>query len=845
MAAGLIRSPAAFPSIPEMNDPQRSSGPDGAAGKHPALENAMALLETVFEKAPVGLGVVDRDFRYQRVNPVLAAINGRPAEDHIGRTPAEVVPGIWPAIAEQYEAVLSGETVTNREMSGVIDAGIGGAQTRYWLASYYPVRHEDQIIGIGIVVNDVTELRSYRDRLRVRTELYAMISRTSQAAISQQSVAALYADVCRIAVETGHFRFAWIGVPDDDIIRMVASAGDDSGYMQNLVITLDKDDPRSHGPTGLAIRVGRSTIVNDFHTNSDTAPWHAIARDAGFAASASFPLLEGGVAKAALTLYATTAGFFTPELVETLGEVTPIVSFALDALAAEHAKRRDVAELRLRDRAIRAVSAGICITDPTLPDNPMIFVSPGFERMTGYRSDEVLGRNCRVLQGKDTDPRQLAALRDAIRAGRGCTLELLNYRKDGTPFWNELTVTPVADEHGTLTHFVGVQFDVTERRKFEQQMRQAQKMEAVGQLASGVAHDFNNLLTVIDVCSDLLARSLQQQPDSLELAVEIQKAGERAGTLTRQLLAFSRRQVLAPRHFDLNELVRDSQSLLRRLIGEHILLSIELAPSVEPVMADPGQVEQVLVNLVVNGRDAMPLGGRLTVRTADRYLDAPLGALQPGAHVVLEVTDTGSGMDPAVLSQIFEPFYTTKPAGKGTGLGLATVRSIVEQAAGYVEVESAVGKGTTFRVYLPRDASDADEHVMREVQGSMPAGTETVLLVEDDAAVRSLGQRVLEKCGYTVLSAPDGQAALEFARTYPRHIDLLVSDVVMPILGGRKLAEAVRQLRPDTKVMFVSGYTDDEVLLHGVVHSEVTMLQKPYSLAMFAQTVRRVIDSGG
>ncbi|MDZ7631554.1 MAG: PAS domain-containing protein [Gemmatimonadaceae bacterium] len=809
-----------------------------------ALEHHMALLESVFERAPVGLAVVDRDFRYQLVNPLLAAINGVAASDHIGRTPAEIVPEVWPQIEPLYAAVLRGETVANMEMSGVIRAGASGGERRHWLTSCFAVRQGSEIIGIGIIVSDVTEQRLYRDQLRVRDDLYAMLTRTSRAAIERRTEQSLFEDTCRVATETGHFLFAWIGVPDGDRVRCVAASGVDNGYMSQLVITLDEADPRSHGPTGVALREDRSAIANDFVADRTTAPWHLLAARAGFAASAAFPLHERGKVRAVLTLYAGTAGFFTPDLIATLSEMTPIISFALDALASEEEKRRDDAELRLRDRVIRAVSSGICITDAREADNPMLFVSPGFERITGYPSHEVIGRNCRMLQGADTDPAALDTIRRAVAAGEGCTVELRNYRKDGTPFWNELSISPVTDDEGTLTHFVGVQADVTERRRLEEQMRQAQKMEAVGQLASGVAHDFNNLLTVIDVCSDLLARSLRAQPESLELAVEIQKAGERAGTLTRQLLAFSRKQVVAPRILDINEAVADSSKLLTRLLGEHVILVTEGSNALPPVLFDPGQFEQLLVNLAVNARDAMPMGGRLTLRTKKLDFDAPVGVLQAGPHVLLEVSDTGCGMSDDTRRRIFEPFFTTKSSGKGTGLGLATVRSIVDQARGDVTVETELGRGTTFRIYLPCVARDADEAPERVAHLEMPQGTETILLVEDDEFVRALGQRALRRCGYTVLCAANGQAALEFARQYAGTIHLLVSDVVMPHLGGRQLAEAIATVRPDCKVMFVSGYTDDDVLRHGVIHSEVTMLQKPYSMMTLAQTVRRVIDGG-
>ena len=802
------------------------------------LAGQMALLETVFGHAPVGLAVVDREFRYLRINETLAAINGIPVADHIGRTPRELLPHLWPLIEPLYLGTLQGEIVRNREMSG----RTASDTVAHWLVSYYPVRVDTVIIGIGIVVNDVTQLHQVSDALRVRTDLYAMISQTSQAAIARTTEADLFDDVCHIAVETGHFRFAWIGVPDGDRLRFVAMCGEDSGYMSELIISLDPTDSRAQGPAGRAYASGEPIVVNDFASTPITALWHDRASAAGFASVATLPLLQHGRVAAVLTLYAGVRNFFVDGLLETVSEVAPIVSFALDAIATRRECERGDALLRLQDRAIGAVSQGICIVDVAAPDWPMIFVSPGFEHHTGYTAAEVLGRNCRMLQGAGTDAETVVTLRRAVAAGEGCTVEILNYRKDGTPFWNELTIAPVVDASGALTHFVGVQADVTERRRLEEQVRQSQKMEAVGQLASGVAHDFNNLLTVVDVCSDLLVKALKADDPLRELAIEIQRAGERAGGLTRQLLAFSRRQVIAPQALDLNAVVTESEKLLRRLIGEHILLTTILHEPMVSVFADAGQVEQVLVNLVVNARDAMPGGGSVTIETGRLSLREPAHGVPAGDWVTLAVRDSGTGMDETTRARIFEPFFTTKRVGKGTGLGLATVRSIVETANGHVTVDTQLGVGSTFRVHLPRFAPDADTAAPRLAE-TMPTGTETILLAEDDTAVRTLGRRILERCGYHVLPAADGAEALRHAREYAGTIHLLMSDVVMPHLGGRQLAEAVVGLRPTTRVLFVSGYADDEVLLHGVVHADVAMLQKPYSVMTLAQMVRRVLDA--
>jgi PAS domain S-box-containing protein len=510
-------------------------------------------------------------------------------------------------------------------------------------------------------------------------------------------------------------------------------------------------------------------------------------------------------------------------------------------------RRRAEAALRLRDRAIRAVAQGILITDATQPDNPIIFASPGFEQLTGYTAAEVVGRNCRFLQGPDSDREAVARVRTAVKDGQPCVVELLNYRQDGTAFWNELSISPVRDEDGQLTHFVGVQADVTARRRLEEQYRQAQKMEAVGQLARGIAHDFNKLLTIINGYADLLLQSLPPADPSRELLAEIHRAGERSAGLTRQLLAFSRRQVIAPRVLDLHTVLADTEKMLRRMIGEDVRLTTAPGPGLWPVRADPGQVEQVLLNLAVNARDAMPTGGRLTIETRnveldDEYARAHHGA-RAGPHVLLAVSDTGCGMTPEVKARIFEPFFTTKGPGKGTGLGLATVYGIVAQSGGHVGVYSEPGVGTTFKVYLPRAEGVAGGSKLRTGALAPPRGSETVLLVEDDPGVRAITRHVLAGCGYTVLEAGDGDEAVRAAGRHARSIHLLVTDVVMPGQGGRAVAERLQEMRPGLKVLYVSGYTDDAVFRHGVLHEAVNFLQKPFTTMALALKVREVLDA--
>lgn len=501
--------------------------------------------------------------------------------------------------------------------------------------------------------------------------------------------------------------------------------------------------------------------------------------------------------------------------------------------------KRTEQQLRLRDRAVQAITQGILITDPNQPDHPITYVSPGFERLTGYTAAEVVGRNCRFLQGPETDRTALAHLSAAVHQGQACTVELLNYRKDGTSFWNELSIAPVRDEAGRVTQFVGVQTDITQRRRLEEQYRQAQKMEAIGQLAGGVAHDFNNLLTVISGYSELLLQALANQEALRGLVDEIRKAAVRAASLTRQLLAFSRKQVLAPRRLDLNEVVRDTEKMLCRLIGEDVELVTNLQPRLPLIQADPGQLEQVLLNLAVNARDAMPQGGTLTIETRENIAEP---WEQRRSEILLLVRDTGQGMTEEIKRHIFEPFFTTKGVGKGTGLGLAVVHGIIEQSEGHIVVDSEPGRGTTFVIHLPcLEESTSPDRSAPTLQ-PIPGGAETVLLVEDDDRVRGLALQILQSCGYTVLEAGHGEVAIQLAAAYRAPIHLLATDVIMPGLGGVAVATRVQELHPEAKVLYLSGYTDDAVMRHGVMVEQVEFLQKPFTPRILAQKVRDILS---
>jgi len=505
--------------------------------------------------------------------------------------------------------------------------------------------------------------------------------------------------------------------------------------------------------------------------------------------------------------------------------------------------------LQLLNRAIASFVQGLCMTDPAQPDNPIIYVNDSFLRITGYDREEVIGKNCRFLQGPETAPEAIERIRSALREGQSCFVELLNYRKDGTPFWNGLSISAIRDGAGLVTHFVGVLTDISPIKLLEDQFRQAQKMEAVGQLAGGVAHDFNNLLTIISGYSDLLLGMLPANDPKREAVKEISEAGERAAGLTRQLLSFSRRTVLETKILDLNDVVKETATMLRRMISEDISLVAVLDPNVGRIKADPGQMGQILMNLAVNARDAMPQGGKLTIETSDVQLDQAYAAqhseCRPGRYVKLAVSDSGCGMTPEVKGHVFEPFFTTKGPGKGTGLGLATVYGIVKQSLGNIELATEPGHGTTFKIYLP--AVDEPLHPFAHDQHAEgeTGGTETVLVVEDEDAVRAIAVFALKTRGYTVLQAESSRKALQIAEKHHCRIDLLVTDVVMPEASGRELAEALCLQCPSLKVLYVSGYTNDSVIRRGILQSEVSILHKPYTPLSLARKVREVLGKQG
>jgi signal transduction histidine kinase len=450
------------------------------------------------------------------------------------------------------------------------------------------------------------------------------------------------------------------------------------------------------------------------------------------------------------------------------------------------------------------------------------------------------------LKSEHHDQAYYKEMWSTIASGQVWHSRIVNKKKDGTLYTEDTTITPVRDEQGKIVNYVATKRDITHELQLEEQYRQAQKMEAIGLLAGGIAHDFNNLLTAINGFAELSQMRLPPDSPIQKLVGNILHSGKRAADLVGQMLTFSRKQIIESIILDLNSVVADMEKMLRRVIGEHIRMETDLAPDLWPVEADPTQIEQIIVNLAVNARDAMPNGGWLTIETSNVFLDEDYAAghlgVEPGEHVLLAISDTGFGMSDEVQARIFEPFFTTKEMGKGTGLGLATVYGIVKQSGGHIWVYSEPGQGTTFKIYLPC-AVEAIATSFRDNQTNhLLRGTETILLVEDEPAVRELATLILQEQGYKVLEAANGQEALRLSQEHNEKIQLLLTDVVMPGMGGKELAEQLDQTRSDLKILFMSGYADSIIAHHGVLELDIPFMEKPFSSHTLTYKVREVLD---
>jgi two-component system cell cycle sensor histidine kinase/response regulator CckA len=799
--------------------------PTNGHGVEASFTVEKAYFEQIIENAPEAISIIDEEVRVLRTNAEFTRLFGFSAAETVGKQldhlivpPDRYAETAWIAESIKNQSKISLETRRQRKDGSLVEV----------LLSTSPVMIDGTKVGAYASYRDITEQKRAEE---LNAALYAIAARSQSAEDLQQFFAAIH----NIVGQLMNARNFYIALYDPQ------------SQLLSFPYFVDEEDPTpvpkplGRGLTEYVLRSGEPILATP-------AVFEELVRrgEVELIGAASLdwlgvPLKSGTNCIGVLVLQSYNENTrFSERDREILKFVSQQLAAAIEHKRYEEALRRSEARSR---SLILSAAFGICRC--TLHGR-FLDVNPALINMLGHSSVEDLLK----LDARHEvfiNPRELDRLaEDYRRTGSLNGVEVQWRRKDGRVIIVRLSGCAAisTDEPEEVLELIAE--DITDRRQLEEQLRQAQKMDAVGRLAGGVAHDFNNLLMVINGYTEVLLEQLEKDSALHSKVQSIQQAADRAATLTRQLLAFSRKQLLELKVVDVNTIVGDMERLLRPLIGENIELVTRLSTQTGRTRADAGQLEQVIMNLVVNAKDSMPEGGKLTLQTAEVAVGQNFSHhrfIQPGRYAVISVADTGQGMDKETQSRIFEPFFTTKEKGKGTGLGLSTVYGIVKQSSGYVFAQSEVGAGTIFYVYLPRVEDSAEELSPAKAQQNEAGGCETVLLVEDEESVRELVRLTLASRGYKVLEAENGECGLRLAEDCEERIDILITDVVMPGIGGRELAKRLLSLRPGISVLYLSGYTEDAVVTQGALGPGTAFLQKPFTLQNLAKKVREVLLS--
>jgi len=687
--------------------------------------------------------------------------------------------------------------------------------------------------------------RKAEDHVRQLNRVYAVLSQINETIVREKDSQALLETACRIAVEKGRFLMAWVGMINPSTLQVdpIASSADKDGYLHQ--IRIDFNNPEAKGPTANCLRSGHHAICNDIDTDSAYQPWRANALSCGYRSSAAFPLKVDGETIGVFCLYADQPGFFVGDELLLLDEMAMDISFALEVNRHEEERRKGEEELRRRTAFLEA------LVESAL-DSVLVIDSQGKKILQNQRLIDMLKIPPAIAANSDFFP-QLEYVKSVMKNPEQF-IEKAHYlvthldevcrdeveMADGTIL--DRYSAPVKDKAQKYYGRIWTLRDITERRQLEAQFRQAQKMEAIGQLTGGIAHDFNNLLTVILGCSEIISEEAHRDPRIHKMAEMVRDAAQRGADLTHRMLAFARRQALQPRSVNINQLLMNMESFLRRTLSADIELSLILAAEDCCATIDPTQLESALLNLCVNARDAMPNGGKLTIESRTTELD-PAYADQnsdvtAGQYILVAVSDTGCGISEENLRRVFEPFFTTKGVGKGTGLGLSMVYGFAKQSQGHLKIYSEPERGTSVKLYLPHATQKTEPSTPEQSSLASLQGSEVILLVEDNDAVREFAKSQLVDLGYRVFEAANGNDALKVLAEH-QGIDLLFTDLVIPGgLNGRQLAQQASLLKPELKVLYCSGYAESAVHHQGWLNKEIQLLNKPYTRLELARRVR-------
>lgn len=692
---------------------------------------------------------------------------------------------------------------------------------------------------------EIAERRHVEEKIRRLYSFQTAIRNINHSLLMGEDRAELFQEICYLLTGVEDIKFVWIGLVENGTfdVKPVAQAGFEEGYLSSIKVTWD-DTEYGNRPTGTAIKTGQPFVMRDIENDPRYSRWRKNALKWGYASSIAVPLMYNGEVLGALNVYSGRKDAFGDEEIGFLKEVANDIAIGLKSRII--GKSLENSEKRFR-RLIESVTDYIFTVKIENYKPVATTHGPGCIAVTGYTSEEYAkDPNLWYHMIYEEDKKSVTEHVDKILLGE--TVPYIEHRiihKDGSIRWVKNTMVPHYDKKGILVAYDGLITDITERKKLEGQLRQSQKMEAIGQIAGSIAHDFNNILTAIIGYASLLQMKMRKDDPLRRNTEQVIISAERAANLTQSLLAFSRKQISNPVPVNLNKIINRAESLLLRVIGEDIELKTMLSDEDLTVMADHVQIEQVLMNLATNARDAMPEGGLLTIETGTMEIDEEYVKVQgygkPGRYALISVTDSGIGMDEKIKARIFEPFFTTKEIGKGTGLGLSIVYGIVKQHNGYINCYSGQGNGTTFRVCLPIIKGEVEEIKQAEISAQI-GGTETVLVAEDEEEVRELTKVVLERFGYRVIEAVNGDDAVKKFMENKEKVQLLLLDVKMPKMGGKEAYDRIRKIKPDIKTLFASGYPADYVYKKDMLGAGVDFVSKPISPTELLKKIREMLD---